>query len=318
MINLIGSFYTYQGEQLASPEIIVVRDHHYNEESNSFPIEQLLKNSLCDPRDHVVVFDHVLQHDDVLKDFNLIYFPSFMARENREFLEQNIPVDWNNKTHTFNFMINKPRVHRIQLLELIKQFGLHNYRHSLAWTSNTVNDIAVTNYRFGPEITLERGIKNGSFRNARTYQELLRLNVFEPTCVSLITEPACFERETIITEKTLMAMWAGTMPIWVGGWRIADWLQSRGFDVFDDIVDHSYQHLPNPFDRCQQAIQLNLSLLKNFDLAYEYFVTNRARFQHNLDLLKSNFFKNECAKIINQTQDPVQLVLSNMLGVDKV
>jgi len=90
MIDVIGSNYCYQGEQLVLPEIIIVRDHHYHEEQHGFPIKQLLENSVCDPREHVVIFDHVLQHEDVLKDYQLVSFPSFLARENTEFIQQQI------------------------------------------------------------------------------------------------------------------------------------------------------------------------------------------------------------------------------------
>lgn len=318
MINILGPQYRYQGEKLSGPEIIVVHDHHYDEQDKIFHVKTLLENSACDPFQHTVIFDHVLSHYDQLRDYNLVYFPSFMARENTEFIAQNICPNWRNKTHTFNFMINKPRPHRELLLQLIEKHELSNYKHSLAWRTNPVNDIAVTNYLLGSETVMERGVKTGYIRNAKTYQTLLQTQVFEPTCVSLITEPAYYERETIVTEKTLMAMWAGTMPIWVGGWRTADWMQSNGFDVFDDIVDHSYQDLPDAKDRCDKAIELNLSVLKNFDLVKKYLEQNQSRFQHNLDLLKFNFFKSMCLDIIQCTQDPVGSVLKDLLGVDKV
>jgi hypothetical protein len=133
---------------------------------------------------------------------------------------------------------------------------------------------------------MERGILNGAYKNATTYNRLLKSPVFEATSVSLITEPAFHERETIITEKTLMAIWAGTMPIWVGGWRCADTMRDFGFDVFDDMIDHRYQDLVDPGERCRQAILLNMHLLEHApDL-----MLCHARLAHNLDLLRSNVF----------------------------
>lgn len=315
MIDLVGSNYRYSGERLTQPEIIVVRDHHYDEEAQCFHLQQLLDHSVCPADQHTVIFDHVLTHDDVLTHHNLVCFPSFMARENTEFIQQDIKPDWTQRQHTFNFMINKPRPHRIQLLELIKQHGLDNYSHSLAWRANTVNDIAVTDYRFGTEAVMDRGVRNGSFRNAHTYQALLQKTVFEPSCVSLITEPVYYERETIVTEKTLMAMWAGTLPIWVGGWRIADWLADHGFDVFEDIIDHSYQDLPDPAQRVNQSIQRNLHLLKDFDLTRSVLEQHRARFEHNLTLLQSNYFRRLCISMLDHRTGPVLKILQNLLGI---
>ena len=291
MIEIHGPTYKYTGEILDKPEIIVVRDHHYNEEDQCFHIQKLLENSTCDPHLHTLLFDHVLIHDDVLKDYNIILYPTFIAREEREFNQQLIEVDWNKRQCTFNFMINKPRKHREILLQLIKRFNLINYTHSLPWKHNNINSIPVTDYKFGPEVVMDKGIRNGSFKNAETYNKLLKTTVFEPSCISLITEPVFFERESILTEKTIMSIYSGTLPIWVGGWRCADALRSFGFDVFDDIVDHSYQDLDDPFDRCYHAIERNLNLLRDFDLVHKFIQNNKSRFEHNLNLLKNNVFQ---------------------------
>jgi hypothetical protein len=319
-MEFVGSFYRYSGEQLTSSEIIFVRDHHYNEEDQCFHLKKLLENSVCDPHTHTVIFDHVLRHDDVLKDYQLISFPSFLAKENRQFIQQQIQPDWSNKTVTFNFMINKPRPHRTLLLKLVEEFELTDYCHALPWKVNTINNIPVTDYRFGPEVVLDQGIRNGNFRNARTYQGLLQKTVFEPTCISLITEPAFYEKETIITEKTLMAMYAGTIPIWVGGWGIPDYLKTAGFDTFDDIVDHSYQWLEDPTDRCRQAIKLNQDLLRYFDLTKHIHWQCRSRLKKNVELLESNFFLTACQEKINQYTGKIQEILIKMLSdqVDKV
>jgi hypothetical protein len=185
----------------------------------------------------------------------------------------------------------------------------------LAWQTNTVNNIPVTDYKFGTEITMDSGVRNGHFKNALTYQGLLQKTVFEPTCISLITEPVFYERETIITEKTIMAMYAGTIPIWVGGWCIPDYLKQAGFDTFDDIVDHSYQNLEDPADRCRQAIVLNQDLLRYFDVTKRINWECQDRLKKNMELLETNYFRTECLSIIDQHSGPVQQKLKQMLGL---
>jgi hypothetical protein len=184
-------------------------------------------------------------------------------------------------------MINKPRPHRLQLLNLIDHYKLSSYQHSLCWKTSPVATIPVTDFRIGNETIMDQGVKNGNYCNARTYQDLLQTRIFEPSCVSIITEPAYNERETIVTEKTIMAIYGGTIPIWVGGWRIADYMSKQGFDVFDDIVNHSYQSLDDPAERCRRAVVDNIELLKTpvqIDVK---------RLQHNLDLVKSNLWINQ-------------------------
>lgn len=321
MIRFVGSEFNYQGQLLVVPEVIYVQDHHYDESNNCFPLEALLKNSVCDPKEHTVIFDHVVQHDDRLGNYNLICLPVFLAKECREFNEQQIQPNWDNKTCVFNFMINKPRRHREMLLERIKHFDLTNYSHSLAWRNNYVNDIPVTNYLHGTEFVMDHGVRSGNIRNAKNYQALLQTTVFEPSCISLITEPVWIERETIVTEKTLMSMWAGTFPIWFGGWRIPDYLKSLGFDVFDDVIDHGYQAIDDPWHRCYRAISGNLELLTDLEKVKKLNETCRPRFEKNLQLLKDNVFQqhcyNEAEKYPEEIRQNLFAVFENS-GVDKV
>lgn len=339
MIELFGPTYKYNGEVLTKPEVIFINDHHYDEFDHCFHVKKLLENSKVDPKLHTLIYDHVL-HDDDLKDYNCVYFPIFMASESQEFINADITPNWNQKTKTFNFMINKPRLNRIFLLQLIEHFKLTNYSHALPWkatdvlinpmihriratTDNThfLNiidnvtqiNIPVTDYKFGPEVTMDYGIKNGNFLNAETYKSLLKTTVFEPSCVSIITEPCYFEHETIHTEKTIMAAYSGTFPIWFGGWKLAQTLKRFGFDVFDDIVDHSYEDLPSPIERCYYAIERNLHLLTDFNKTKKLVDQSHSRFQHNLDLLQSNVFLKECFAQLDDRKPEVRSALLQIM-----
>jgi len=214
---------------------------------------------------------------------------------------------------------------------LVEHFGLNNYSYSLAWkkinfnkttiknrmqnpvyhaiVNQATDTIPVTNYIFGPEVAMDQGIKNGNFKNSETYKHLLKTTVFENSCISLITEPLCFERETLHTEKTIMAIYGGTLPIWVGGWKLATHARSLGFDVFDDLIDHSYESLDDPWDRCYYAIEKNLRLLRNFDLAKQAINNNQDRLRKNVELLETNPFFKDCLLKIESYSNPIKSVL---------
>lgn len=294
MIQIHGPTYRYRGEILTEPTLIFVVDHHYNEQEQCHHLKKLINTNPTIK--HTVVFDHVLAHDENYS-ANCIYFPRLLAREAQEFIQQKIQPNWNRKEIAFNFIINKPRPHRNLLLQLVDELNLTNYRHSLCWQSSPVKSVATTDYRIGNEIVLERGIKSNTHRNAEIYQHLLQTDIFETSCVSVITEPAYYERETIVTEKTLMAIYGGTIPIWMGGWRIPDYMQLQGFDIFDDIVNHSYQSLPDPEQRCRSAIMDNIHLL------HEPVSVDHARLQHNLDLVKSNPWLDQINNLIKTYPD---------------
>ena len=287
MFEIHGPTYRYQGERLRSPTIIYVKDHHYHTE-HGYALQRLLDNSSCPADQHLLVFDHVNIQDEFAQ-YRHICLPLLLAAEAKEF---NIiccdPVWPLVRPWAFNFMINKPRPHRLRVMDLIIENGLTSYRHSLCWQQG-YREIPATAFAFGDEHQLDQGLLNGSHPNAETYENLLKNRVYAPTCVSVITEPAWQERETIITEKTIMAIWAGTVPIWAGGWRCADYMQSIGFDVFTDIVDHAYQYQMNPVTRIDRAIRDNLHLLRQpIDMTALV-----ARLRHNLHLVQKNVWLQE-------------------------
>lgn len=293
---IIDSLYRYKGEILTNIETIHVIDHHYDEQNDVWPLQQLLDASTVDPYKHTLLFDmHI--HDDVFAKYNPLCIPLFCADTVVQFQKENIVPDWTNKTVPFNFMINKVRPHRIKLLKMIEDSQLVNFTYSLPWMYNPYSSVKPTNYMIGTEVQMEQGIRSGSITNGKNYKQLLQKKVFEPSCISLITEPTYIEQEALITEKTIMAIYGGTIPIWVGGWRCADAMREQGFDVFDDIVDHSYENLADPWDRIHKSVELNQELLSSFTISSPILT----RLQYNLDLMLNGVFEREVEKQLDET-----------------
>jgi len=333
MIEILGPAYRYHGEILDRPEIIFVNDHQYDDEDCCFHVKTLLDNSACDAQQHFLIFNH-MSHEDQLQHFNHVSLPIALVSQAKQFIQQNIQPNWNNKTAAFNFMINKPRHNREFLLLLIKHFELTNYTYSLCWkTTNlkrdhmiknttsevykkiihdTLMDIPERTYTFGHEVFMDHGLRCGHVSNAENYVGLLQTTIFEPSCVSLITEPTFYEREIFMTEKTIMSIYSGTLPIWVGGWCIPNSLRQLGFDVFDDIVDHSYESMADPWDRAYYAVEKNLHLLKDTNITQEFIKNNHARLQHNVDLIKDNVFQKHMTKKINQYTGDLHNLLNTL------
>jgi len=222
-------------------------------------------------------------------------------------------------------MLNKVRPHRILLAKMINYFGLTDYVYSMAWQDDfslnvidkhsTVDPVIQQKILESPLPKFKVYVDNNfdytnnhikvklnhikqrslpgelGYDNSFSYQSQLKENLFEPSYVSLISEPVYDVRAVMITEKTTMAIWGGTIPIWVGGWNIANTMKNIGFDVFDDLIDHSYQNMPNAFDRCYFAIERNLEILQNQKLLKQYFEANKSRFENNLKLCQGNYLK---------------------------
>lgn len=86
--------------------------------------------------------------------------------------------------------------------------------------------------------------------------------VYRDCAINIVTETIYNTRPGIITEKTLFAFLAGQIPILIGyPGMISDFID-MGFDLFEDIVDTSYDWLPSE-ERWKAAINLNSELLKS-------------------------------------------------------
>jgi hypothetical protein len=178
---------------------------------------------------------------------------------------------------------------------------------------NNQTDIQEKSYTFGHEIFLDQGLRSGSVTNAENYTKLLQSSVFEPSCISLITEPVFYERETFVTEKTIMAIYGGTLPIWVGGWGVPNGMRQLGFDVFDDIVDHSYEHMADPWDRTYFAVKKNLHLLTDSKVTQEFIKNNYNRLQHNVDLINGNVFQKHTTDQIVKHNPVMQKIFKSIM-----
>jgi hypothetical protein len=75
-----------------------------------------------------------------------------------------------------------------------------------------------------------------------------------------VTETQYDRAPGIVSEKTLQAMIACQIPIVIGHQGIVRDCVELGFDMFDDIVDTSYDSLPNE-TRVEKALLLNKDVI---------------------------------------------------------
>lgn len=108
-------------------------------------------------------------------------------------------------------------------------------------------------------------------KNDRTHSDFLYIN----TSISLITEtyadsrPGCF-----ITEKSWKAIANCHIPVWIAQKGIVSAFKNMGYDVFDDIIDQSYDRISDPSKRWDAAIQ-SLKTYLDEDLKFENSLVER-------------------------------------------
>ena len=119
---------------------------------------------------------------------------------------------------------------------------------------------------YGDEILLDQW-DYSSYRGTENDENFVRLAPLYAQCaVNIVTETQYDDRPGVISEKTLQAMIAKQIPIVIGHPGVVQSCQELGFDMFEDLVDTSYDWLPND-QRVETALELNQQLiLGNRDL----------------------------------------------------
>lgn len=219
----------------------------------------------------------------------------------------------------FNFMINKKTHHRYLTLRLIEYFNLDDYTYTYSGSATNINDTLIFQdldkcdpgrILFPPEVMMQilgdvtispvffgipdfqiKAMQHGSVLYDSNYESWKYHvhHIFDQSLISLVTESdnGDHDKVTVFTEKTLFAVMGLTIPIWVGGYRHAEMFEDMGFDVFSDIIDHSYQHEDTMFMRCWRAIKDNIHLLQDLSEARQIYSAVLPRLIHNRNRLFS-------------------------------
>jgi hypothetical protein len=127
---------------------------------------------------------------------------------------------------------------------------------------------------------------NDNFTN---FNQNLR-SKYQHSFVEIVTESTFSSPSFLLTEKTANSIYGCNFPIILSGVGAVAHLRELGLDMFDDIVDHSYDLIANPFDRIIAAVDGNQQLLLDSEHAKTLWRNNQARFQQNVNVVNTHVF----------------------------
>jgi len=133
---------------------------------------------------------------------------------------------------------------------------------------------------------------NGNYPNSANGNNFKNslIHHYRETFVEIITETSCTERCFNLTEKTLNSIYGKSFPILISSPGVVAFLRGMGMDVFDDIVDHSYDTVENPIDRIHQAVMSNMELLTDNAKVKALWKQHEHRFIKNIDFAKASLY----------------------------
>jgi len=292
------------GRSFIESKIILVEDHmpppssmHISAAGKHCFIKntilELFDKASIDIGSKLLVFDSYMCLDDIP---NSVFINSWTMQEASNFLMA-LP-DWKISnslpTKKLSAMMNKKRFNRMILSMMLSNlFDVEE----ISYSSNNYDNfdiiltelLLLTDYKYNktqlPEkwINEDTGVK---LNNADRFIKFLYSDIFKSAAVSLITEPTFYELGCQISEKTIMSIYSGHMMIWVGGWKSAEIAAKLGLDVFDDVIDHSYQYIEHPTKRSIEAVLRNMDLLTNLEYQIELKHRFASRLADNLKLIR--------------------------------
>lgn len=231
-----------------------------------------------------------------LDDFNSAFYPIFFYKT---YDHQNIPID--QRTHYYVSLGRVPRPARIVLTQEyfkrnISEKGIISCHTQLL--ENSINLKLIDDQfkdRFPVILPSEESLtqEQASWGHNRYFCNAIFNIVLESSIEKLAGETDRDHWDRLfITEKTVKAFAYHQIPIFLATMNHVKKLRELGFDVFDDIVDHSYDLEPNVeyriqkiADEIERICNLDFELLKKLDI--------QKRLEYNADQIGVVFKQKE-------------------------
>lgn len=114
--------------------------------------------------------------------------------------------------------------------------------------------------------------------------------IYKESYVNIVTE-SIFEdmwNSIHITEKSFRPFYFNLFPIFVATHNHVKTIRDNyGFDLFDDMIDHSYDEEPNQIKRLEMIINEIRRIHKNKDKFIDFYKNNQHRFENNQNIVRN-------------------------------
>lgn len=313
--------------------IIILNEHEYENESFISYINDLVLQDNYDPsRVYLMTNNSKLQYykeknNLSINVYSLDFLVMFIATHMVEFGEPNYIE---NKTGDFFMCHNRgPKAHRYGLLCMLKKNNLleqidwslilgwyrknqMGYNEDRIFYNPVFNNQDLETYKDEIRYFGNIDIKKSKYETQKTWfddrtnapiewKEVYEYQTYENTYVNIVTESCYYDKEIHITEKSMKPFYFYQFPLFLSSYNHVKYLKDRfGFDMFDDIIDHSYDNMPDNRLRLIMFYDEIKRLSENKEKLIEFYKNNKSRFIYNKDIVvkikNSNrdamFFKN--------------------------
>jgi hypothetical protein len=128
-----------------------------------------------------------------------------------------------------------------------------------------------------------------NFDNKTNFETQLR-PLYQNSFVEFVGCRLYSEPTISVDEKYVNTIYGRNFPVLLGSRHTVKLLRESGLDLFDDIVDHSYDNIENPIDRMVSAVDSNIKLILQPESTRKLWVDNRDRFNKNIDFARKKLY----------------------------
>lgn len=241
-----------------------------------------------------------------------------MCREDLAYQDLTPQVEKNFASNKNFICLNRsPRQHRINLVSYLVGLGLENHgtisfdkKHAWAtsWLERvswnltdlqieTVKPVLMQGYEKLKTLDLQNSLSeadtviyaNNNYNSAKNFDLFLR-PLYQDHFVEIVSETQFNIPFFGASEKFKNSVYGCSFPIVIGGYGVIKFLRDLGVDMFDDVVDHSYDTIRDPLDRLCASIDLNQRLLTDNNFVKQQWKKNHDRFLKNIEFIKTDLF----------------------------
>lgn len=309
--------------------ILGIKDHltsgNFNPVTDTKPVMVSYLETMFDyySTKKFILFTSVENLESYIQNKNVVVIPwgGDIVNHQKEYTLLNPITDKNFDSKTTFLSLNRnPRAHRAMLVSLLYKLGIQEHGLISCMFKDQFDDLfEFTQWQTGKQSEFEEGYAifkqtqlsiNDEYDiysvrendNVGNFKNKL-LPYYQNTFVEIVTETSYTEKCYNLTEKTLNSIYGCCFPILLCSVGSVDFLRSMGMDMFDDIVDHSYDTIDDPTDRLYKAVTDNLELLTNNQKTKELWQTHQQRFANNVVFAKTtmyNFYTTRATALLQQ------------------
>lgn len=140
---------------------------------------------------------------------------------------------------------------------------------------------------------------NRRIDNTENFDQRLR-GLYQDSAVEIVNETTFEGPGYHVTEKFLNSVYGLNLPIVLGQPGVVAHLRGLGFDMFDDVIDHSYDLIVSPFLRLTTAIKSNQRLLADREHAIATWNQCQSRLQANYKFAQTHLHQKCQDRVMEQ------------------